>query len=480
MDSTKNEIISQWPDNILLLNQDGKIVEVSNRLCHWLLWLKSDLIGEYAHDILCAPARSFMHTHENCPLNINHTIKTPSELNKDHEGETLIVDKDGAYHHVEYVTERFTNFEAATSIVRLIDDSRLLHTINELKRMSYFVDESPFPLAEFSDIGTIEFSNPKMTELLLHYGYDDNGNMALLPVNLEQLLQTIIESKNSIDNVEVKMVDGQYWSWFLYYVISGNESGVHGIASNITERKKNEKMEQELIRISDEIKENTRQEELAKLIHEFRSPLNSVVGFASILKKQLADRLSEKEASFLNMIEQGGKKLATQISESLISATDNRLANKLDISVFDSKYIINNIIQQLAPLAMNKDLKLTMKCASVKLCSDQGKLNQILVNLVDNAIKYTQKGEVSITGVVDDQYYIISIIDTGRGLTPEEQNSVFTEFTRTDGVENIEGTGLGLSVVIGLAKLIKSEVKLESQFGKGSTFSIHLPYKSNS
>ena len=362
MDSTKKAMINAWPDNILIINRDGKIIEVSNRLCRWLLWLKTDLIGRPVHDLLCAPARFFKHSIENCPLNNTYTNEDPFELSSIREGEALVVDKEGKYHHVEYVKEEFSYLDSAASIIRFVDNSKLQHTVNELKRMSYFVDESPFPLVEFSEMGTMEFINPKMTELILRYGYDDNGNMVLIPKNLSSLLKKVVESKNSIDDIEIKTEDGQYWSWFFYYVISKGEKAIHAIASNITARKKNEIMEQELRHYSEQIKENTRREDLAKLIHEFRSPLNAVVGFAAILENKLADRLNEDEANFLKMIEEGGRNLADQISESLDGAKDNRLANKLEVNVFDSYEILNSITQQLMPLAIQKNLNLTMTC----------------------------------------------------------------------------------------------------------------------
>jgi len=462
-------MFQDWPDNLLVLNEDGVIEAVSSRFCLWLGWNKYELLGQVAHKMLCAPARSFKHGKESCPLNF-----PPGEKEARH-GEALIVDHSGVYHHVEYITDELANSKPALTIVRFIDDSKLRHTKNELQRMSYFIDESPFPLAEFSNIGTIEFSNPKMNELILKYGYCDLGQSKLLPNNFYALLSSVISTKKNIDDVVVKTDDGEYWTWYFYYVNFGDEDGVHGIAANISERKQKEIMEQELRHVAEEMKDNARNKALAKLIHEFRSPLNSVVGLASILKKQLSDRLNEKEEKFLNMIEEGGRKLANQITESLQSAKENRLENSVEKTQINTREILLEIEQQLTPLAIKKGLYLKLECDEVALNTDRRKLYQIVVNFIDNAIKYTDTGGVDLIGKIKGGQYIISVQDTGRGLTDEEQKSVYAEFKRMDGVEQIEGTGLGLSVVKGLANLLGAQLSIESELGQGSTFSVSFP-----
>jgi signal transduction histidine kinase len=314
-----------------------------------------------------------------------------------------------------------------------------------------------------------------MTELMSQIGYDDEGRLLLLPKNFEALLTQVIENKSSIDDIEVTAPDGSAWSWFFYHLVADDEDRVHGIATNITERIRREAIEKDLEATAAKMREDARKQEIAKLTHEFRSPLNSLVGFAGILKAKLKGRVDQQEQTFLDLIEKGGMKLADQISETLDAARDNLSEHPLAISKFGTQAVCDELIAQLMPLATKKFLDLRCECEDLTLETDRAKLVQILVNFLDNAIKYTGKGSVTLIGKPLPDAYEFSVIDTGRGLTDEEQVDVFKDFHRTSGVEGIQGTGLGLSVGQELARRLQAQIAVESVFGQGSRFLLRVP-----
>jgi signal transduction histidine kinase len=460
------KIIADWPDSVALVDHQGVMHACSAEFTRWSGWSFDDLNGKCLHNYLCSPARAYAHPEEQCPF---------KALVEDQLRETLLINKDDDYLQSQIATQAVTLENQAYNLVRFIDDSKMRHTFYELNRMSYFVDKSPFPLAEFSSNGVLEYSNAAMTEKLVEYGYDDFGRMSLMPLNFEELLKSVIQNKGAIDDNEVTAENGDVWSWFFYYLEADGEDRVHGIATNITERVRREKIEAELAQTAKHIREQARTEQLAKITHEFRSPLNSLVGFASILKKKLAGRIDEQEATFLDLIEQGGMKLAEQISNSLATAKEGLGQNRLAISKFGAQALCDELIAQVTPLAEKKFLALELACEEQSLESDRAKVAQILVNFLDNAIKYTKNGSVTLDAKRQEEHYVFSITDTGRGLTEQEQLDVFKDFHRTEGVDDIEGTGLGLSVVQELSKQLKAEIGVESIFDQGSKFYLRLP-----
>lgn len=493
------ETINDWPDLIALISEKGQLVSCSRAFTEWSGWTVCSLSGKHVHDELCAPARAVAHERESCHLcatgaaladQVAHsreqsgqevadpsssTQTSPSLQSVEAHLEGLIVNESGAYLSAELFCRAIELEGHRYSLVRFVDDSKLKHTFYELNRMSYFVDKSPFPLAEFSASGLLEFSNAAMTDLMTDIGYDDDGRLLLLPKHFDQLLAQVIENKSSVDDIEVTAPDGSVWSWFFYHLIADGEDRVHGIATNITERIRRETIEKELENTAAKMREDARKQEIAKLTHEFRSPLNSLVGFAGVLKTKLKGRIDQQEQTFLDLIEQGGMKLADQISATLDAARDDLSENTLAISKFGSQALCDELIAQISPLAAKKFLKLQCECEDLTLETDRAKLAQILVNFLDNAIKYTQKGSVTLMARSVKDTYEFSVIDTGRGLTDEEQVDVFKDFHRTSGVEGIQGAGLGLSVVQELARRLQSEVAVESVMAQGSRFYLRVP-----
>jgi two-component system, autoinducer 2 sensor kinase/phosphatase LuxQ len=461
------KLIADWPDSVALVDQSGAMQACSAEFTRWSGWSFEELQGKVLHDCLCAPARAFSHSEEFCPF---------KALAPDQQHETLLISKADTYLHAQLMAQALSLEGQSFKLVRFIDDSKLQHTLYELNRMSYFVLKSPLPLVEFSESGMLEYANAAMTERLLEYGYDDSGRMNLMPQNLDEILTSVIQTKESIDGVEVTTDSGDSWSWLFYYIEVESEDRVHGIATNITERLRREEIEHELAETASHLREQARKEQLAKITHEFRSPLNSMVGFAAILKTKLSGRLDEQETMFLDLIEQGGRKLADQISESLASARESLNNNRLAISKFGVQALCDELIAQVTPLAEKKHLSLELRCEEQIIESDRSKLVQILINFLDNAIKYTAQGSVALHAELEGETYVtFTVTDTGRGLSEQEQRDVFKDFYRTQGADNIEGTGLGLPVVQEIAKQLSAEVGVQSVLGQGSKFYIRLP-----
>lgn len=224
---------------------------------------------------------------------------------------------------------------------------------------------------------------------------------------------------------------------------------------------------------------------ISNISHEMRTPLNGIIGSLALLKKQA---LNEKSTQLLSMVDTSCNSLNTLINDVLdLSKIE---AGKLDINYqyFDALMLIESIAKVFAVKAQNKGLQLLVdytKLDSEKVYSDPHRINQILSNLLNNAIKFTEKGHVLLrvethTGSGTLRQLHFSIIDTGIGIAPEHQTKLFNPFTQADSKVAVQygGTGLGLSICRQLSTLLGGDIELNSTQDKGSEFSFYITYQS--
>ncbi len=261
----------------------------------------------------------------------------------------------------------------------------------------------------------------------------------------------------------------------------GQLKGYHGIIRDITEQKRT----QELIKAKEVAERSSKLKEqfLATMSHEIRTPMNVVVGMTHLLENT---RLDNKQQEYINAL-----KLS---SDSLLRLINNILdfskieANKLELEQrpFKLKDLINEIVQTYKFKAEEKNIDLFISSSANLpdiVIGDSIRLHQILNNLVSNAIKYTNDGEIQLrTKIVeeDNQKAKIefSVRDTGIGIPEEKLNTVFDSFTQASGETTrlYGGTGLGLSIVNKLVDLFKGTIKVKSEVGRGSTFTVVIPF----
>jgi len=240
---------------------------------------------------------------------------------------------------------------------------------------------------------------------------------------------------------------------------------------------------------------------LATMSHELRTPLNSIIGFSDVLLS--GETLNDKQQRWVRNIQSSGERLLNLINDILDLAKME--AGKMDVrltefSIYD---ICEGMIAMFRPLAEKKniDLRTQLDPGIPPLRQDQGKIQQILSNLLSNAVKFTPEGGkvvlrtvlVQPAGRSEDRnswsgtdpprprQLLLIVSDTGVGITPEEQELVFEKFRQAANPLTREqgGTGLGLSITRELTKLLGGEVSLQSELGRGSTFTVRLPIQLN-
>jgi two-component system sensor histidine kinase BarA len=217
---------------------------------------------------------------------------------------------------------------------------------------------------------------------------------------------------------------------------------------------------------------------LATMSHELRTPLNSILGFSDLMlnSQQIADRLKR----WAGNIQSSGKQLLALINDILDLARVE--AGKMEVrpEEFALTDVTDGLMTMFRPLAERKniDLREHIDSALPRLRQDAGKIRQILSNLLSNAIKFTPEGgRVLLRAESAGSEVRLVVSDTGVGIAPEDREVIFDKFRQAANpmTREHEGTGLGLSIVRELAKLLGGDVSLESELGRGSTFTVHLP-----
>ena len=216
---------------------------------------------------------------------------------------------------------------------------------------------------------------------------------------------------------------------------------------------------------------------LLTITHDIKAPAASIAGFIDLLSEYVDQ---PKAVGYLQNISGSAKHLLQLVSALLdYHKLESGKAERHEVS-FAPSVLISECVAQMQPQAMEKKLKLAtdVPVTESMLCrSDAFRIKQIVNNLVGNAIKYTDKGEVRVGVSIANRQLSISVKDTGCGMKPDELQTVFNAFTRLPGAQGKEGVGLGLTITREIVTLLGGEINVQSTKGKGSTFTVSLPVK---
>lgn len=219
---------------------------------------------------------------------------------------------------------------------------------------------------------------------------------------------------------------------------------------------------------------------LAVVTHEIRTPLNAIMGFSQILRSQSKGPLNDYQVEMVNRIFANGENLLDLVSDILDMSTIEANRLELEPSYFDLNHLIRITLAELKPLAEKKTLEIRVSkvLENPQIYNDRRRLKQILVNLVSNAIKFTDTGHVQI-GVNASESNCIEIVveDTGIGIAPNQLGYIFQPFRQADQTtkRRYAGTGLGLAITHSLVSMMEGFIKVESEVNRGSVFKVQIP-----
>ncbi len=369
----------------------------------------------------------------------------------------------------------------------LIDISERKKIEEQIRKLSSAVEQSASSIIITDIEGKIEYVNPKFTELT---GYSLNEVKGKKPSILSsgetpkseytRLWNLILSGKAWNGEFLNKKKNGElYWESTSISPIkdeAGNITHFIAVKEDITSQKL---LSQELVAAKEKAEESDRlkSEFLAQMSHEIRTPLNIILSYSSLLKEEVTDLDSSRYNSIFTSIANAGKRLLRTI-DSILNMSSLQSGNlKINFAKVDVEDIIENLLNEFSNTAEQKGLKLSYNSSTKNtfVITDEYIASEILQNLIDNAIKYTEKGEIEIKLYHDDLNRLnIDVRDTGIGISQIYLPKLFHPFTQEVGgySRKYEGNGLGLALVKNYADLINAEIKVHSQKGEGSIFTL--------
>ena len=249
----------------------------------------------------------------------------------------------------------------------------------------------------------------------------------------------------------------------------------------------------ENVRLFTELDDKTRQLEvanrhksefLANMSHELRTPLNAVIGFSEVLIERMFGEVNPKQEEYLNDILSSGKHLLSLINDILDLSKIEAGRMELEAQAFDLPAALDNALTLIRERAARHSIGLVVHVdpAIGEVVADERKVKQVLLNLLSNAVKFTPEGgKITMSAALNGEAVAVSVADTGIGIAAGDQEAVFEEFRQVgdDYARKREGTGLGLALARRLVELHGGTLSLESELGKGSTFTFTIPVRAH-
>ncbi len=467
------------PGGIMLEDYEGNILDANPAMCNMLGYSKNELIGMNITQL--SPPKY----HQKIKKNISYLMK-----NKRLRHTVQNIRKDGSICYLELNEAKISlsyGGEFILVIANDVTDQKLAYrklAENEYRYRTLF-DSSPSGIIITDKNDKILDVNPSLCSVL-GYNYDEilgkhsqDFSLNVNDYSLEEDLDALESGKSIKRTIRSINKDGSSSYLELNKILVPLANSDEGILITCTDITKRINYEKELLKAKEEaeISNRLKSEFLAQMSHEIRSPINVILSFTSLLQQELGKCNDPDYLTYFDSIARGGKRIIKTIDMILNMSeiqTGSFETSPKKINLNDE---IKGVMLEYKSLAENKNLSIEFESSVEEaiITADEYSLSQILSNLVDNAIKYTEKGGITLR-LFPNEFgkYSIEVADTGIGISEKYLPDLFQPFTQEDTgyTRKFEGTGLGLALVQQYCKLNNAEISVSSKKGKGSVFRI--------
>lgn len=477
-------------DAIFMLSPEGVILRANPRCMDLLGYTPDELIGRMSYEFIAYSERddadnilTRLLAGERLPVYYRNFVRKDGSLVDTEVNLSLIRDESGAPKFIQSVVRDISARKQAENALRESEEQNRL-----------LFEDSPDAVVLFDQLGRVVRINHAFETITGRRGDQFIGHLlteiGILPRQLIEALsvsaQDALEQDGKIAVLEFKMehVSGEMRDISARIFTLNLHGEPHYLASihDVTTSKRAE----ETLRLANTEMERAlrlKDEFLANMSHELRTPLNAVLGITESLLEQISGPLNEKQQKYLQTVSESAQHLLELINDILDLAKINAGRIDLDINKADIVSVANASLRMVRELAQKKGVATGLKIDSgIKLAwVDERRLKQMLVNLLSNAVKFTPHGGnigLEVRGDAPASILYFTVWDTGIGINPQDLRSLFQPFVQLDAglARGNQGTGLGLVLVSQMARLHGGSVTVESEPGKGSRFTISLPW----
>lgn len=391
----------------------------------------------------------------------------------------------------------FSISDASADMLQLIQVNKMvtedLEKLNGIlkekeKKYSTIIEQADEIIFTTNERGDFTFMN-ELGQQLMGLSEADMGKVSFTAVVQPEYVEKIMKIGRALLNkeitsgyVEFKLKDEEVWIGQNMTLNEGSDGGFQGIARDITETKEYQRLLMEE-REKAQNAASSKSRFLANMSHEIRTPLNGIMGLTNLL---MSDNLNDQQRKYLNAIKSSSETLMVVINDILDFSKIDSGKMQIRKAPFDLKLCMGQLVEIMDSKAKEKNLKLSINYDSEipeQLLGDEARLNQILYNLVGNAIKFTKEGSVDLDARItakeeDSVRLLIDVKDTGIGIPKSKLGNIFRAFRQVDDsdVREEKGTGLGLTITKRLCELMGGQLNVKSKLGEGSCFSVEIPF----